>query len=146
MNMSAAKKGKIDDEGRVFNNEWCTKFIVAPHKQGVFCLVCQITIAVMKEYNIKRHYTTKHSSQFDKIVGQARVDKIEHLKKSIKKQQGIFTIYKKNSELGTKVSFKLCEYMTEKWKPFNDGEFIQTCLTIFTEYACLKKKTFGWGI
>ena len=27
----------------------------------------------MKEHNIKRRYTTKHSSQFDKIVGQARV-------------------------------------------------------------------------
>ena len=67
----------------------------------------------MKEYNIKRHYTTKHSSQFDKIVGQARVDKIEHLKKSIKKQQSVFTIYKKDSELVTKLSFKLCECMTE---------------------------------
>ena len=50
----------------------------------------------MKEYNVKRHYTTKHSSQFGKIVGQARVDKIEHLKKSFEKQQGIFTTYKKN--------------------------------------------------
>ena len=59
------------------------KNLVAPHNQGVVCLVCQVTIAVMKEYNVKRHYTTKHSSQFDKIVGQARVDKIEHLKKII---------------------------------------------------------------
>ena len=79
--MSAAKKRKIDDEGRVFNSEWYIKYLVAPHNLGVVCLVCQVTIAVMKEYNVKRHYTTKHSSQFDKIVGQARVDKIEHLKK-----------------------------------------------------------------
>ena len=86
MKMSATKKRKIDDEGRVFNSQWCTKFIVVPYNQGVFCLVCQITIAVMKEHNIKRHYTTKDSPQFDKIVGQARVDKIDHLKKSIKKQ------------------------------------------------------------
>ena len=82
------------------------KNLVAPHNQGVVCLVCQVTIAVMKEYNVKCHYTTKHSSQFDKIVGQARVDKIEHLKKSFEKQQGVFTTYKKNSELVTKQSFK----------------------------------------
>ena len=138
--MSAAKKRKIDDEGRVFNSEWCTKYLVAPHNQGVVCLVCQVTIAVVKEYNAKRHYTTKHSSQFDKIVGQARVDKIEHLKKSFEKQQGVFTTYKKNSELVTKLSFKLCECLAEKGKPFSDGEFIKDCLTIFTEYACLEKK------
>ena len=75
--MSAAKEREIDDERMVFNSE---KFIVVPHNRGVFCLVCQITIAVIKEYNIKRHYTT-YSSQFDKIVGLARVEENEHLKK-----------------------------------------------------------------
>ena len=67
--MSAAKKQKIDDKGRVFNSEWCTKYFVVPHNQGAVCLVCQSTIAVIKEYNVKRHCTSKHSSQFDKIVG-----------------------------------------------------------------------------
>ena len=45
----------------------------------------------MKEYNIKHHYTTKHSSQFDKIVGQGQVDKIEHLKK----QNGVLSLTRK---------------------------------------------------
>ena len=66
--MSAAKKQKIDEERRVFNSEWCSKYIVVPHKQGV---VCQNMIQFMKEYNVKRHYTTKHFSQSDKILGQA---------------------------------------------------------------------------
>ena len=35
----------------------------------------------MKEYNIKRHYCTKHASKFDDIVGQLRFDKIEQFKK-----------------------------------------------------------------
>ena len=93
--MSVAKKRKIDDEERVFNSEWCTKYLVAPHNQGVVCLVCQVTIAVMKEYNAKRHYTTKHSSQFDKIVGQARVDKIEHLKKSFENNKVFLPLTRK---------------------------------------------------
>ena len=78
MNKSAVKKRKIDDEGS--DSEWCTTFIVVRHNQGIFYLLCQ----AMKGYNIKCHNTTKYSCQFDKIVGQARVDKIEHLKKSIK--------------------------------------------------------------
>ena len=57
-------------------------------------------------YNVKRHYTTKHSSQFDEIVGEARVDKIEHLKKSIEKQQGVFTTYKQEKlRTGDKTEF-----------------------------------------
>ena len=68
------------------------------------------------------------------------MDKIEHLKKSIEKQQGVFTTYKKNPELVTKLSFKLCECLAEKGKPFSDREFIKDCLTIFTEYACPEKK------
>ena len=74
--MSAAKKRKIDDEGRVFNSEWCSEYLVVPQYHGVVCLVCQNVIAVMKEHNAKCHSVTNHSSQFDEILGQARVDKI----------------------------------------------------------------------
>ena len=28
---------------------------------GAFCLICNKTIAVLKEYNVKRHFTTMHS-------------------------------------------------------------------------------------
>ena len=74
--MSAAEKRNIYDERRVFNSEWFSKFLVIPHDQGVVCLVCQYTIAAMKEYNVKWHYATKHSSKFDEILGQAPVAKI----------------------------------------------------------------------
>ena len=77
----------------------------------------------MKEYNVKHHYITKHSSQFDEMLGQVRFDKILYLKKSIKKQQGAYTSYKKDSELTTKLSFKICESMAEKGKRFCDVEF-----------------------
>ena len=46
--MSAAKKGKTDDEGRIFNSEWCSKYLFVPHNQGVVGLVCQDTIAITK--------------------------------------------------------------------------------------------------
>ena len=62
------------------------------------------------------------------------------MKNSFKKQQSIFTTYKKNSKLVTKLSFKFCECMAKKGKPFTDGEFIKNCLTIFTEYACPEYK------
>ena len=62
------------------------------------------------------------------------------MKNSFKKQQSVFITYKKNSELVTKLSFKFCECMAEKRKPFTDGELIKNCLTIFTKYACPEYK------
>lgn len=38
------------------------------------CLICHETIAVIKKYNLKRHYETKHAAKFDEIDGQMRVD------------------------------------------------------------------------
>ena len=69
--MSAAKKQKIYDEGRVFNSEWCSKYLVVPQYHGVVCLVCQNVIAVIKEYNDKRHNITKPSTKFNEILGEA---------------------------------------------------------------------------
>ena len=54
--MSTAKKQTIDDDGRVFNSKWCSKYLVVPHNKGIVCLTRQYMIAVMNEYNVKRHY------------------------------------------------------------------------------------------
>ena len=105
---------KIDDDRRVFNSEWGYGYQIDPHSQGVVFLDGQSRIAVMKEYNVNRHHASKHCSQFVEILGQARVDKIEHLKKSIKDS----TRYKKESEPVRKLSSKLCESMEEKGLPF----------------------------
>jgi len=138
--MSAAKNRKIDDEGRIFNNDWSNKYFVIQHNEGAVCVICQTTIAVIKEYNIKRHYTSKHSTTYDALIGQARVDKLEQMAKSIKKQQGVFTNYKKDSELVTKISYKISESIAEQGRSFSDGDFIKSCLGIFTDFACPEKK------
>ena len=141
--MSATKKRKIDDERRIFNKDWSSKYFVIQHNQGTVCVICQTTIAVMKEYNIKRHYTTKNSTIYDAVEGQDRMNKLEEMIKALKKQQGIlthFTSHKKDPELVTKLSFKICEAIAEKGKSFSDGEFIKSCLGIFSDFVCPEKK------
>ena len=41
-------------------------------------------IAVLEEYNVKCHYTTKHCSLFDEILGLVRVDKMEYIKNPLR--------------------------------------------------------------
>src|SRR5688572_20237922 len=39
------------------------------------CLICNDTIAVLKEYTILRHYESKHSSNYSQFTGQLRTEK-----------------------------------------------------------------------
>ena len=60
LTMSAAKKRKIEDECRVFNEDWTDKYFFANVRDKAVCLLCHECVSVFKEYNLKRHYQTKH--------------------------------------------------------------------------------------
>ena len=60
----------------------------------------------MKEYNIKRHYCTKHSAKFDGIKGQLRFNEIEQFKKSLSMQK-VFHANEKYIELVRELSFEI---------------------------------------
>ena len=55
------------------------------------CLICQEAICVVKDYNHKRHYKSRHEAKYDNIRGQQREDKIKQLTKSVRRQQTAIT-------------------------------------------------------
>jgi len=57
--MSGAKKRKIVDENRKYSEEWEEKYFFIIQNTKLMCLICRETVAVFKEYNVKRHYETK---------------------------------------------------------------------------------------
>ena len=90
------KRRKVDAECRAFNKEWENKyfngrtntFLSKLHKTHRFpvvllsvlfinnfgkltCLICNVSVAVNKEFSTKRLYNTKHTN-FSKFTGQAR--------------------------------------------------------------------------
>ena len=68
-----SKKRKVDAECRVFNEEWDAKyFFIETKDQKATCLVCNETVAVLKEYNLWRHYETKYLSAYSKFSGKLR--------------------------------------------------------------------------
>ena len=65
-------------------------------------LIYNESVSVMKQYNVKRHYDTKHAdSVMGKLIGQQRVDKINVLQKYLTKQQVLFT----KANMATHISF-----------------------------------------
>ena len=60
--MKAEKKRKVDSERRVFKKEWTTKYFFTEVGSTAVCPICQKSVAVVKEYNIRRHFDTNHAN------------------------------------------------------------------------------------
>lgn len=52
------------------------------------CLICNESVSVRKEFNLKRH-ATKHST-YEVLESQERKDKLESLRKAFSGQQNMF--------------------------------------------------------
>ena len=57
---TSKRKRKIADERRVFNEGWTSKYVFTDIENKAVFLLCQETIAVLKEFNLKRHHESKH--------------------------------------------------------------------------------------
>ncbi|XP_061671685.1 general transcription factor II-I repeat domain-containing protein 2B-like [Syngnathoides biaculeatus] len=87
---SVSKKRKVDREGRRFQDKWKFEYFFTEILNNCVCLICQETVAVFKEFNIKRHYQTKHAS-YDKLTGNKRGEKVKQLEAVLTAQQSFFT-------------------------------------------------------
>ena len=76
-------KRKIDSECRVFNPQWTHDYFFVQCKEKAVCLICQETVAVFKEYNLRRHYESRHKDKYDSLQGQMRADKLSKLKSGL---------------------------------------------------------------
>jgi len=63
------KKHKYNDDYRIFNEKWSISYFFIEINRKAVCLVCRETVSVFKEFNIKRHYETKHEAKFGNLKG-----------------------------------------------------------------------------
>ena len=84
--MTAYKKRKIEDECRVFNEEWTVKYYFTKVGNKAICLLCGESVAVFKEYNLKRHNQTKHANFGQNFTSEKRKQKCQELVNKLKKQ------------------------------------------------------------
>ncbi|KAK0141946.1 General transcription factor II-I repeat domain-containing protein 2 [Merluccius polli] len=60
--MAEPKKRKIASECRKFQTQWQNEYFFMEVKGKCVCLICNESVAVMKEYNLRRHDKTKHQT------------------------------------------------------------------------------------
>ena len=48
--------GKFDEEKRLVKDSWTDLYFFIEQKGKPICLICNKSVSVNKEYNLKRHY------------------------------------------------------------------------------------------
>lgn len=104
------------------------------------CLLCNKSVAVLKEYNINRHYSTKHSGYGSNLSSAERETRAKELAKKLVKQQNVFGKAKIAQEAATDASFVVAYNIAKHSKPFSDGEFVKKCLLDVAERVCPERR------
>lgn len=131
------KRRKVDNECRLFNQEWGVTYFFVQSGDKALCLICNETVAVLKEYNIRRHYETKHKSTYSQFTGVQRSEKFELMQHGLVSPQ--VPQRKTENESVTMASYKVAYALAKKGKPFTDGELIKDCLMEVVAELCPEK-------
>ena len=113
-----ADKRKVEDECRQFQVEWSVKYFFIESENNALCVIYHESVAVVKEYNMRRHYQSKHKGTYSWCDGGIREERLKKLKQSINSQRSIFTKASKQNESITKASFKVAYILAKNGKPW----------------------------
>lgn len=95
--MAEPKKCKIASECRKFQTRWENKYFLIEVKGKCVCLICNETVAVMKDYNVRGHYETKHQT-YTSYTGAEGEQKVKQMAASLLAQQQYFFRAKKKEK------------------------------------------------
>ncbi|GBO47000.1 hypothetical protein AVEN_119582-1 [Araneus ventricosus] len=125
----ATKKCKVDSECRAFNDEWTWKYFFTVVKDKPVCLICNEAVAVFKEYNIFRHFTSKHKNSNYKAMSEyERKQNVESLCKELSGRQNFFKKVNTIQEAATHASYIVAYNIAKNNKALSDGEFVKQCV------------------
>ncbi|KAL3877434.1 hypothetical protein ACJMK2_035140 [Sinanodonta woodiana] len=133
--MAVNRKRKVDNENRQCNDDWTVQYCFVQQHTNVICLLCHSTVAVAKVSNIKRHYETKHRD-FHNVVGDERTAQIESLRRSLNRQQNIFSKQTADFSVACEVSYEISLMIAKSGRPFTDGDFVKQCMITASEKLC----------
>lgn len=100
----------MDAENRTFQDRWKVDYMFTSIMQKPVCLLCGAEVAVLKEYNLRLHYT-KHKDRYKDI--NRSFTRYKALKRNLVSQQTIFKKSISQSEAAVKASFIVAKEITK---------------------------------
>uniref|UniRef100_A0A3P9KMN0 SPIN-DOC-like zinc-finger domain-containing protein n=1 Tax=Oryzias latipes TaxID=8090 RepID=A0A3P9KMN0_ORYLA len=120
---------------RHFKQKWEDDYFFAEISSKAVCLICQQSVAVLKEYNIRRHYETKHAV-FSRYKGEARKKKSSELLSKLRSQQATLTRPSTAQDCATRASYEISALIAKSGRSFSTGDFVKECLSTAASIMC----------
>ena len=111
----------------MFNEKWLENYFRMEDNGKSLCLVCKQVIAVIKEYDVKRHYKTQHKMQYEEYYGKIRIDIADDFIRECQKQKKVLSSFVKPQKTNKVASYKIALMLLKKSKPFRDAELVKQC-------------------
>ncbi|XP_043968005.1 general transcription factor II-I repeat domain-containing protein 2-like [Gambusia affinis] len=134
-----SKNRKIDLQGRLFHERWENEYLFVLQGEKPVCLLCSGAVSVVKEYNIRRHFETKHGAKYAKFSLQEKQKIVADLKGRLQMQQKLFTKATAKTDAAVKASFIVAEEIARASKSFSEGAFLKQCMLKVCEQVCPDK-------
>ena len=134
--MQFPKKRKVDRECRAFHKDWMPKYFFTKVGNKAVCLLCAQNVAVLKEYNISRHYATKHGNYGNNLSAVERQTRATELDRKLARQQNVFVKGKLTQKASTHASYRVTYNIAKHSKPLSDGEFFKKCMPDVADQVC----------
>uniref|UniRef100_A0A3P9LX64 SPIN-DOC-like zinc-finger domain-containing protein n=1 Tax=Oryzias latipes TaxID=8090 RepID=A0A3P9LX64_ORYLA len=121
-----------EEEDLHFKQKWEEDYFFAEISSKAVCLICQQSVAALKEYNIRRYYKSKHAVFPDTKVRRER-------KKSPSKyrsQQATLTRPSTAQDCATRASYEISALIAKSGRSFSTGDFVKECLLSHKTVTC----------
>ena len=92
--------------------------------------------AVLKEYNISRHYATKHGKYGNNLSAVERQTRATELDRKLARQQNVFVKSKLTQRASTHASYRVAYNVAKHSKSFSDGEFFKKRMLDVADQVC----------
>lgn len=120
---------------RHFKRTWEEEYFFTDINSKAVCLICGQSVAVLKEYNIRRHYETRHAA-FSRFKGEARKTKSRELLAKLRSQQNTLTRPSSAQESATQASYEISALIARSGRSFSTGDFVKECLSTAAKLVC----------
>jgi len=125
-----SRKRKVDGDRRLFQERWEGEYLFVLQGERPVCFLCYEAVSVVKEYNLRRHFDTKHGAKYAKASLQEKQQLAQELKGSVFSK----SIDKNNAAV--KASFIVAEEIAHASKSFSEGAFLKQCMLKVCEQVC----------
>ncbi|XP_053170167.1 general transcription factor II-I repeat domain-containing protein 2-like [Scomber japonicus] len=131
-----SKKRKVDADGRLFQERWEGEYMFVLQGEKPVCLLCYEAVSVVKEYNLRRHFDTKHGAKYAKVSLGEKQQTVQELKRKLQLQQNVFMKGTAKNTAAVKASYIVAEEIARASKSFADGAFLKQCMLKVCEQVC----------